>query len=202
MYQTTLFEKEESVYVNDYSIRRIERYEALPFILELHYAKRVPSAIQYTFGLFHTKKLVGIITYGIPASNQLCEGIAGIENKKLVIELSRLALRDNKQNEASILIGASFKLLPKPLIIVSYADTKQKHQGIVYQATNFLFTGTTSERTDASAGDGKHSRHHLGDLTQRVVRSPKHRYVYILGSKRDKKKLQKQLKYKIQPYPK
>ena len=202
MYQTTLFEKDESVYVNDYSIRRIQYKEALPFILELHYAKRVPSVIQYTFGLFQDKQLVGIITYGIPASNYLCEGVAGTDNKDKVLELSRLVLKHNKKNEASILIGASFKLLPKPLIIVSYADTKQKHLGIVYQATNFLFTGTTKERTDALAKDGKHSRHHLGDLTKRVVRSPKHRYVYLLGNKREKKQLLKQLQYKVQPYPK
>ena len=77
----------------------------------------------------------------------LCKGIAGEKNKHLVIELNRLVLKNNKKNEASRLIGASFKLLPKPKIIVSYADTQQNHLGVVYQATNFLFTGTTKPRT-------------------------------------------------------
>ena len=202
IYQSTLFEQEESIFVADYSIRRIQYQEALPFILNIHYAKRVPSTIQYAYGLFQQQKLVGIIAYSIPASASLCEGVAGKNNKGFVIELSRLVLKNNKKNEASILIGASFKLLPKPKIIVSYADTQEKHLGVVYQATNFMFTGTTKERTDMAGADGKHSRHHLGDATNRVHRSAKHRYIYVIGNKRDKKLLTKQINYKAQEYPK
>lgn len=201
IYQSTLFAEEESIFVADYSIRRIQYQEALPFILNIHYAKRVPS-INYAYGLFLQQELVGIVSYGIPASASLCEGVAGKNNKHHVIELNRLVLKHNKKNEASILIGASFKLLPKPKIIVSYADTKEKHLGVVYQATNFMFTGTTKERTDMAGADGKHSRHHLGDATNRVHRSAKHRYIYVIGNKRDKKLLTKQINYKAQEYPK
>ncbi len=201
IYQSTLFAEEESIFVADYSIRRIQYQEALPFILNIHYAKRVPS-INYAYGLFLKQELVGIVSYGIPASASLCEGVAGKNNKHHVIELNRLVLKHNKKNEASILIGASFKLLPKPKIIVSYADTKEKHLGVVYQATNFMFTGTTKERTDMAGADGKHSRHHLGDATKRVHRSAKHRYIYVIGNKRDKKLLTKQINYKSQEYPK
>jgi len=101
-----------------------------------------------------------------------------------------------------MLVGQSFKLLPRPRVIVSYADTKQGHIGYIYQATNFLFTGTTKPRTDMAGKDGKHSRHHLGDRTKRVFRSAKHRYVFIIGNKKEKKKLLKELKYPIFPYPK
>ena len=201
IYQSTLFAEEESIFVADYSIRRIQYQEALPFILNIHYAKRVPS-INYAYGLFLQQELVGIVSYGIPASDSLCEGVAGKNNKHHVIELNRLVLKHNKKNEASILIGASFKLLPKPKIIVSYADTKEKHLGVVYQATNFMFTGTTKQRTDMAGADGKHSRHHLGDATKRVHRSAKHRYIYVIGNKRDKKLLIKQINYKSQEYPK
>jgi len=201
IYQSTLFAEEESIFVADYSIRRIQYQEALPFILNIHYAKRVPS-INYAYGLFLQQELVGIVSYGIPASASLCEGVAGKNNKHHVIELNRLVLKHNKKNEASILIGASFKLLPKPKIIVSYADTKEKHLGVVYQATNFMFTGTTKERTDMAGAEGKHSRHHLGDATKRVHRSAKHRYIYVIGNKRDKKLLTKQINYKAQEYPK
>ena len=158
--------------------------------------------IIFAFGLFEKTKLVGIITYGKPASHSLCIGVAGEHNQNLVIELNRLVLKNNKKNEASILISASFKLLPKPSIIVSYADTKHKHVGVVYQATNFMFTGTTKARTDMAGKDGKHSRHHLGDSTDRVDRSAKHRYIYVIGNKKDKKTLTKQIKYKTMPYPK
>ena len=50
--------------------------------------------------------------------------------------------------------------------------------------------------------NGKHSRHHLGDKTKRIFRSAKHRYVYVIGNKKDKKKLFKELKYPILNYPK
>ena len=184
-----------------YEVKKINYNDTKPFILNIHYAKRVPS-INYAYGLFLKQELVGIVSYGIPASASLCEGVAGKNNKHHVIELNRLVLKHNKKNEASILIGASFKLLPKPKIIVSYADTKEKHLGVVYQATNFMFTGTTKERTDMAGADGKHSRHHLGDATKRVHRSAKHRYIYVIGNKRDKKLLTKQINYKAQEYPK
>ncbi len=196
-----------------YDVKQINYRDVLPFLLEIHYAKKVPSVIQYSFGLFanikglgydlfEKKDLVGVITYGIPASNSLCKGVAGEQNADKVLELSRLCLKFNKKNEASILVGRSLKLLPTPKIIVSYADTAHNHIGYVYQATNFLFTGTTKPRTDMAGKDGKHSRHHLGDRTKRVFRSAKHRYLFVIGNKRDKKKLLKQIKYPIQNYPK
>jgi len=196
-----LYNDSECVFVSGYSVERISYADTKPFILDIHYAKRMPS-ISYAYGLFSFDELIGIISYGSPASPSLCKGIAGEKNKKLVIELNRLVLKNNKKNEASILIGASFKLLPKPRIIVSYADTAQNHLGVVYQATNFLFTGTSKPRTDMAGKDGKHSRHHLGDRTKRVYRSAKHRYVYMLGSKNERKGLLKQLNYKIMDYPK
>ena len=167
----------------------IKSEEAVPWIMQKHYAKRLPS-ISYAFGLYENNKLVGVVTYGIPASNSLCEGVCGKEYKEYVIELNRLCLLDNTKNQSSFLVGNSIKMLPKPKIIVSYADTAQGHVGYVYQATNFLFTGTTKERTDMSAGEGKHSRHATDPLI-RQFRSAKHRYIYIHGNKTDKKLLQK-----------
>jgi len=187
--------------MENYSVNKISYEDTKPFILNIHYAKRMPS-ISYAYGLFLNNELVGIVSYGSPVSPSLCKGIAGLENKSFVIELNRLVLKYNKKNEASMLVGKSLRLLPKPKIIVSYADTKQNHTGYIYQATNFLFTGTTKPRTDIAGKNGKHSRHHLGDKTKRVFRSAKHRYVFINGNKKDKKKLLKKLKYPILSYPK
>jgi hypothetical protein len=51
--------------------------------------------------------------------------------------------------------------------------------------------------------DGKHSRHHLGDRTNRINRSAKHRYVYFIGTKKEKKVLRDALRYDINnQYPK
>jgi hypothetical protein len=104
----------------------------------------------------------------------LVKGVCGEGYKKQVIELNRLCLRYNRKNEASFLVAKSLSLLPKPKIVVSYADTAQGHQGVIYQATNFLFTGTTKPRTDIDTGE-KHSRHYEGikDYSKRKFRSAK-----------------------------
>ena len=40
------------------------------------------------------------------------------------------------------------KLLPKPKIVISFADTEQQHKGIVYQACSFTYHGLSAKRTD------------------------------------------------------
>ena len=184
-----------------------------PFILDIHYAKRMPS-ITYAYGLFENNKLIGIVSYGSPPSPSLCSGIAGKRYKHLVLELNRLILKENKKNQASILIGASFKLLPKPRIVVSYADTEQEHIGVVYQATNFLYTGLSDKRTEwRLRGSNLHSKtvcetyslEERKSNTQKfevVDRPRKHRYIYFLGNKTEKKQFKKNLKYSIKDYPK
>ena len=185
-----------------YSVKQIQYSDTKDLILNVHYAKRMPS-ISYAYGLFEGDDMVGIVSYGSPASPSLCKGVMGEEHKSKVIELNRLVLRNNKKNEASYLVANSLKLLPKPKVVVSYADTAQDHAGIIYQATNFLFTGTTKPRTDIAGKDGKHSRHHLGDRTNRINRSAKHRYVYFIGTKKEKKILRNALRYDIKDwYPK
>ena len=178
----------------------IKPEESHPWILQKHYSKRLPN-IMFAFGLFKKMQLVGVVTYGMPASRSLVIGLCGEEYADFVIELNRLCLQNNDKNEASFLVGNSLKMLPKPKIVVSYADAGQGHVGYVYQATNFLFTGTTKERTDMFAGEGKHSRH-AKDPSIRQFRSAKHRYVFFCGTKTDKKLLQRKLKYGVKPYPK
>jgi len=187
--------------MKEYDVRPITYAETKPFILNIHYAKRMPS-ISYAFGMFGGANLIGVCTYGKPASPWLCKGIAGEENRHLVWELNRLVLSENIKNLASILISRSLKLLPPGLIVVSYADSAHNHVGYVYQATNWLYTGATKPRTDMYSSSG-HSRHHDGDRTKRVDRSSKYRYVTFTGTKRDRKYLLSQLKYSVSDaYPK
>ena len=187
---------------SEYEVVQIPYSATKDWILNIHYAKRMPS-ISFAYGLYRYDEMVGMVSYGTPASPFLCKGICGEEHKKNVIELNRLVLKDNLPNEASFLVSRSLKLLPRPKVVVSYADTAQDHAGIIYQACNFLFTGTTKPRTDMAGKDGKHSRHHLGNRQNRINRSAKHRYVYFIGSKKDKKMLRNALNYTIQDsYPK
>jgi hypothetical protein len=178
----------------------IKSEQTYPWLLNKHYAKRIPN-IMFAFGLYVDDELKGVVTFGMPASNYLCFGVCGKEHQSKVIELNRLCLMDNVKNQSSFLVSHAIQLLPKPSIIVSYADSGKGHVGYVYQASNFLFTGTTKERTDMFAGDGKHGRHGISN-GERQVRTAKHRYVYFHGSKTDKKVLMKSLNYEVMPYPK
>ena len=187
----------------DRYVREITYDETKPFILGIHYARRMPT-ICHAFGLFEGGVLVGIVTYGIPASPSLCIGIAGKENQHNVMELNRLVMLPgyNGDNRASFLVGRSLKMLPRYTFVVSYADTAWTHIGYVYQATNFLYTGATKARTDMAGEKGGHSRHYKVGEKHRVYRSSKHRYVYLVGNKRDRRKMKMKLKYPVMPYPK
>jgi hypothetical protein len=193
----------------------IEPKETYDWLLNVHYAKKIPLIIK-AFGLYDGDALVGIVTYGIPASPNLCMGICGQEYSDKVLELNRLCLMNNNKNQASMLVSGSIKQLPKPTIIVSYADKAQGHVGYVYQATNFLYTGLSAKRIDwAVKGlEHKHSKtisdgmtsksikEKYGDDLYYVERSRKHRYIFFHGTKKDKKILKSKLKYEVQPYPK
>ena len=193
----------------------IKSEETYPWLLQKHYAKRIPQ-IMYAFGLYEESTLVGVVTYGIPASPSLCMGICGKEWSDKVLELNRLCLQDNTKNQSSFLVSNSIKLLPKPTIVVSYADTSQGHVGYVYQATNFLYTGLSANRVDWTVKglEHKHSKtlsdgmtlesikEKYGDDFYYAERSRKHRYIYFHGTKQQKKLLKSLLKYNTEPYPK
>ena len=195
------------------SVQKISYDEAHPWILHKHYAKRIPN-IQYAYGLFEDRVLVGVVTFGVSASNTLCGGLCGDEFKHQVLELNRLCVESDIKNSASILVARSMKLLPTETIVVSYADTSMGHIGYVYQATNFIYTGLSAKRTDRydPVRPNRHPRTvgrkyasslsmNYNDLPIRE-RPRKHRYVYFIGPTRWKKKMRKKLNYKEQPYPK
>lgn len=188
-----------------YQVLSIKTEETRDWFIRKHYMKRMPL-VMFAYGLYHKRDLVGVISYGAPASPHLARGICGEEYASNVLELNRLVLETNEKNLASMLVARSMKLLPKPKIIVSYADTSVGHVGYVYQGANFIYTGLSAKRKDpigfstSGASGGKHSRGHWGkDL---VDRPRKHRYVYFIGDKRQKKDMRSKLRYRPQPYPK
>lgn len=184
-------------------VERIGYEDVKPFLLGIHYARCMPS-ISHAFGLFEGGELVGVVTYGVPASHSLCIGIAGAKNQKNVLELNRLCFMPeyNGDNRASYLVSHSLKMLPNNTFVVSYADTAWTHIGYVYQATNWIYTGMTKERTDIWSRSG-HSRHYDKGETRRQARSSKHRYIYLVGDRRTRRDMKKELNYMIwDSYPK
>jgi len=188
----------------DMSVITIPSDHTHDWILNKHYAKRLPS-ISFAYGLYEGSWLKGVCTYGRPASPFLCRGVCGEENAYRVYELNRVVLIDGMRNAASYLISRTLKMLPGGLIVVSYADTGWGHLGKIYQATNWIYTGITKERTDIGFEDNLHSRHYdkgIDTKAHRKFRTAKHRYVYFTGTKKDKKQLKRLLRYEVQPYPK
>lgn len=195
-------------------VRIITREETKDFILNIHYAHRMPS-ISFSFGLYEENELIGVCTYGKPASSNLQKGVCGEMYAPIVWELNRLVLKYNRPNEASYFVSRTLKLLPRPLIVISYADTEQGHEGIVYQASNFIYTGLSAKRTDWKVKGMEHKhgftiadefrgvknrskamRDKYGDNFYLKQRSRKHRYIYFIGSKVERKRMLSALKYK------
>jgi len=197
----------------------IKPEEAEPWLLKKHYAKRM-CPISYAFGVYRDTQLIGVVTYGTPVSSALRVGVCGEKWIENVIELSRRCC-ENEKNVASILVGRSLKMLPKPSVVVSYADTEQGHVGYVYQATNFVYTGLSAKRTDwklkgmehlhgatvADMSRGQENRAQwmrdkFGDDFYLEDRARKHRYVYFVGSQKQKKAMLSDLNYGLESYPK
>ena len=172
---------------------RIDERLARLAIIEKHYLHR-PCSISWAFGIIVEEKLKGVLTVGRPCSQTVCEGVCGADRAADVYELNRLWLdEDLPCNSESQFVGFCLRELRKihrRMILVSYADTKPSsgapdgHLGIIYQATNWIYTGTSTPFSDKVRG-------------QMVERSSKHRYVFFLN--RDDRKL---LQWEVRPYPK
>lgn len=179
--------------------------EAWDFLKDKHYAGRKPQ-ISKAYGWVIDKRLVEVCTFGKPASPTLCTGICGEENSKYVYELNRLCRVDDLEEQLSAFVSACLRYLrAENWIIVSYSDTGMHHNGYIYQACNFLYTGQTKQRTDKYTENGKHSRHYDNEKQgeYRVVRTAKNRYVFFSTfNKRLKKEWKNALKYPVLPYPK
>lgn len=189
-----------------YKVNRIPAIQTYEWLLKKHYAKRIPS-ISFAFGLYDINNtLQGVMTIGKPASPSLCDGVCGKEHSHAVYELNRLVINDGlEKNVLSFFVGKCLTFLRTGFIIVSYADEGQNHYGYIYQATNWLYTGRTKERTDIGSEDGTHSRHYDKSIDykeNRKKRSAKHRYVFFAGKKKFVKVFKSALKYPILPYPK
>ena len=195
---------------------QIDKKLTYPWLLEKHYAKRIPP-IQYAFALVVDNEIQGVVTYGTSASPQIANSIVGAENRLLVLELNRLCLHTEIQNAASMLVSRSLRMLPSGKVIVSYADGKMGHVGIIYQACNFKYCGPATAhdceyiidgqnvhpRTLASRGITSPKRWAKEHNIQTVHPEPKQRYLFITGSKSDRKKLYKLIKWDVGlPYPK
>ena len=171
-------------------------------------------------------QLQGVCTFGIPASHDLIVGSMGEEYTDRFLELNRLCVNDGlPRNALSFFVSQCLKMLPRPMVVISYADSGMRHHGYIYQATNWIYTGMSNKHTEflIEGMENKHGRHltdgakiELGmSMYDALVemygegrvktkeRTRKYRYFQFLGDKRQKRKMRKDLKFPvINEYPK
>ena len=205
-----------------YHIEPIPAKLAYPFILKSHYAHRIPS-ISLAFGLYEGLNLKGVCTFGRPCAHKLIQNAFQGKYQDQFLELNRLCVVEGlEKNTLSHFVSQALKLLPSPMVVVSYADTKMNHYGYIYQALNFIYTGLSAERKDVfikgmehkhytslydSLGRGVKDRASImkkmyGDKVYYKERSRKHRYFYFHGNKTDRKEMARLLIYPVLPNPK
>lgn len=202
--------------MTNYTIEKVSAKIVRPIIEKYHYTKSFYCGTRYSYGLFKEGVLVGVICYGPPHSHTLKSSIAGKTYKNRVLELNRLWIADSEpKNTESWFISRSMKLLKSCDILVSFADPSQGHLGIIYQATNWIYTGmgqnttvlvpkcATGHPLSAIYGHKKKDliRMYGEENLERRKINGKHRYIYILNRKQ-KKLILSRMKLTIMPYPK
>ncbi|MCJ7747883.1 MAG: hypothetical protein MUP27_09070 [Desulfobacterales bacterium] len=194
----------------------ISSKSAQEWILKKHYARR-QAPVSYAFALVEneTGELRGIMTVGSPPNKNLGAFICGDKYKDYILEFNRLCIDVvDRRNVASWFCTQALKLIPKPLILVSYADENQGHVGYIYQALNWIYTGEGSigtkmfvlkdgtKRTQRTVTGVDRREAYEGLVSEKIDLKPKHRYIYFHGDRRWVREAKKYLRLSVLPYPK
>jgi len=124
---------------------RLEKasHKAIKYACEnFHYAKSVP--VNTTgFSVFNNSdEWCGVVLFGRGANNNLPK-MFNLSSGQ-VIELVRMAL-NGKHCTTSKVLSLAIRLISKQIplckLLVSYADGNEGHLGVIYQATNWIYTG-------------------------------------------------------------
>ena len=197
-------------------VRKIDKNTAKLVVEAKHYSKRL-GIFWEGFGLFVDGILRGVVCYGQPSAP--IQKHAFSERNFRLYELTRLVVDKGICNGASFLIGRSLKMLSeRPCAVVSYADSQQGHCGIVYQATNWTYTGATLSHDCLYLVNGEkmhpmtiRDKFKVTEIAKwakecghdKIKPMPKHRYFYFIGSKVDIKNMKMKLNYaSSREYPK
>jgi hypothetical protein len=202
----------------NYEVRKISSNEGKAFIIEHHYSHGCHNG-PMCWGLFDGDKLVGVLAFATPCSENVRASVFGVEYKQHITELHRLVVLDEYgKNTESYFIARvlrDFKTLRSDIwAVLSYADSTEGHVGTIYRATNAMFTGSTTRKRFYIDGDNRlrHPRqngvnisHEAAKLLgwKRVTREGKYRYLFFLPNNKPHKKWMKHhLRLPVLPYPK
>lgn len=191
------------------------RYACIHF----HYARRIPP-VSYGYNVYENGEWCGVILFSPGATVNISKMFDLAQGE--VLELVRVAL-NGKQTKTSQCVSAALRQLhhdaPYVKIVISFADPNQGHVGTIYQATNWLYIGTTEQFSNGRKCDyyvifgqtyhprslhGKGYRQSLKWLRENVDPSAsefygmyKHKYIFIFD-----KRLRRKWQKRTLPYPK
>lgn len=213
---TSLFDVEDVVThprVRDLHLGQVTAPDVREFARRYHYSGLGGNA-QWRWGLWHGVVLYGVISYNLPTFST-CEAVFGTEHKHRVWHISKLAMADAAPpNSESRILGLSLAAVhrenPDVWAVVTYADPTVGHIGTIYQATNALYTGTGGHVHYWLDGEGNRRAEHMDGKTVTAETTGwtrhrgqlKHRYLYILGSRTQRRHRMSLLKLPVLPYPK
>jgi hypothetical protein len=181
-------------------------YEAAKYAIERwHYSRVMPAGKLIKLGIWENDTFVGCVLFGRGANNHIGSpyGLSQIE----ICELVRIALNTHKC-QVSQIVAISLKILkrqsPGLRLVVSYADPEQNHKGIIYQASNWVYCGSSQPQRFALGLHGEivhkktmHSKRGTIVGLQKSKILWKHKYLYPLD-----RAMRRQIEPLAKPYPK
>lgn len=183
-----------------------------------HYAKAVPVC-QYVYNVWNDEdEWCGVIVYGGGANMHIAKPYNKWQGQ--VVELERVALNGKQgHGKTSEAVAMTMRALKKEApwidLLVSYADLDQEHIGILYQATNWIYTGLCNADTVGAFivhGKKMHPKtiyskgwkqsllwlkENIDSNAKEFVTKGKHKYIYPMN-----KRMRKRVKVLAQDYVK
>ncbi len=185
-------------------------HEAAKYACEnWHYSKCIPVGKLVKIGAWENGKFIGVVIFGRGANKDVGKPYDCDQTE--CAELVRIALKNHLTPVSKIMMIA-VKFLKKTneniKLIVSFADQEQGHYGGIYQATNWIYTGTTTpaeeyfyngKRYHGRAFRKQHGSHknYLNKGLKIIMGSSKHRYLMPLNDN-----IKQKLMLLSKPYPK
>lgn len=172
-----------------------------------HYSATLPPSKTAKIGAWEDGKFIGAVVFGVGATSDLCKR-HGIR-KEQGCELVRVALTVHR-SPVSMVVARAIKVIrnkyPGLRLCVSFADPEQGHVGGIYQAMNWIYSGTTSVSDEylykGKRWHGRAFRHKYKGLEHhtdvKIVKgSAKHRYLMPLDDE-----MRAKIAPLAKPYPK
>ncbi len=178
-----------------------------------HYSQVLPAGKLFKIGVWEGDKFVGCVIFGYGATPQLLKPYGLVQTEGC--ELVRIAMRKH-DTPVSRVLGLALRILkrenPGTRLVVSFADPSQGHHGGIYQATNWIYTGSsargrfytihgkiTHPRSLVSAGkeNSLSGAREIDPHASPIMIEGKHRYLFPLDQA-----MKRKVEPLSKPYPK